>query len=77
MKTLIGTHKEAIQKYTNLDLPTIEKATYLHDFDREVQYVVPHASNDVLTANYVLGAQLGDILQRMLTTVMRLQRMRY
>ncbi|KHO01462.1 hydrolase, alpha/beta fold family [Metarhizium album ARSEF 1941] len=37
MRNLITTHKEALKKYTDLDLPTVEKVTYLHDFDREVQ----------------------------------------
>jgi hypothetical protein len=41
MKGLINSHKEAIKKYTDLDLPAIERVTYLHDFDREVQYVLP------------------------------------
>ncbi|KAG8422385.1 hypothetical protein J3459_010434 [Metarhizium acridum] len=37
MKNLISTHKEALKKYTDLDLASLEKVTYLYDFDREVQ----------------------------------------
>ncbi|QLI65538.1 uncharacterized protein G6M90_00g003590 [Metarhizium brunneum] len=37
MKNLVSTHKEALKKYTDLDLPSLEKVTYLYDFDREVQ----------------------------------------
>ncbi|TQV93568.1 hypothetical protein V2A60_010035 [Cordyceps javanica] len=37
MKQLIVTHKEEIKEHTNLDLEAIERVTYLHDFDREVQ----------------------------------------
>lgn len=40
MKNLVSTHKEALKKYTDLDLPSLEKVTYLYDFDREVQCVV-------------------------------------
>lgn len=40
MKGLIDTHKE-LEQYTSLDMTTIDKITYLHDFDREVQCVVP------------------------------------
>ncbi|KAL2148830.1 hypothetical protein VTH82DRAFT_1977 [Thermothelomyces myriococcoides] len=39
MKKLINTHKDAILKYTNLDFDRIQKITYLHEFDREVQTV--------------------------------------
>lgn len=61
MKSLIETHKEAIKKYTNLDLPTIEKVTYLHDFDREVQYVMFQVNTAVSNSNCVSGVLLGDI----------------
>ncbi|KAG5933145.1 hypothetical protein E4U53_001078 [Claviceps sorghi] len=37
LKGLILTHKDALKKYSTLDLPAIEKVTYLHEFDREVQ----------------------------------------
>ncbi|KAG6039878.1 hypothetical protein E4U41_001878 [Claviceps citrina] len=37
LKSLINTHKDALKKYSTLDLPAIEKITYLHEFDREVQ----------------------------------------
>lgn len=39
MKKLITTHKDAVLKHTNLDFDNIQKVTYLHEFDREVQYV--------------------------------------
>jgi predicted alpha/beta-fold hydrolase len=37
MKKLIYTHKEAVLKHTNLNFDRIQKVTYLHEFDREVQ----------------------------------------
>lgn len=37
MKKLINTHKEAVLKHTNLNFDRIQKVTYLHEFDREVQ----------------------------------------
>ena len=37
MKQLVATHKSELLKYTNLNIPQIEKITYLHEFDREVQ----------------------------------------
>lgn len=40
MKALINSHKDSLEKFTNLDLPEINKVTYLHEFDREVQYVL-------------------------------------
>lgn len=30
-------HKDAVLKYTKLDYDAIQKVTYLHEFDREVQ----------------------------------------
>ncbi|KAK3902604.1 Alpha/Beta hydrolase protein [Staphylotrichum tortipilum] len=39
MKKLINTHKDAVSKYTNLDYDRIQKVTFLHEFDREVQTV--------------------------------------
>lgn len=38
MKQLITTHKSELETYTDLDLTAIDRITYLHDFDREVQY---------------------------------------
>ncbi len=40
MKQLISGHKTEIETFTDLDLAAVEKVTYLHEFDREVQYVV-------------------------------------
>ncbi|POR34299.1 Putative esterase [Tolypocladium paradoxum] len=37
MKGLITTHKKELEHYTDLDLTAVERITYLHDFDREVQ----------------------------------------
>ncbi len=38
MKTLLSQHKEAVARYTELDLERIQKeVTYLNEFDREVQ----------------------------------------
>ena len=42
MKQLAMTHRKELETYTDLDLTAIDKITYLHDFDREVQYVVAH-----------------------------------
>ncbi|GKT58757.1 alpha/beta fold family protein [Colletotrichum tofieldiae] len=39
MKQLITGHKEAVQKYTNLDLERLQNVTYLWEFDREVQCI--------------------------------------
>jgi len=40
MKKLMMQHTEAMDRYTNLDLKSIqEKVTFLFEFDREVQYV--------------------------------------
>ncbi|KAK4147091.1 Alpha/Beta hydrolase protein [Dichotomopilus funicola] len=39
MKKLIATHKDAVLTHTNLDYDSIQKVTYLHEFDREVQTV--------------------------------------
>lgn len=59
MKGLISTHKDALEKYTDLDLPTIEKVTYLHDFDREVQYVTPDPAIATSDADNVQMPDLG------------------
>jgi uncharacterized protein len=37
MKELVQRHEESINKHTNLDFDRIQKVTYLHEFDREVQ----------------------------------------
>ncbi|KAG6009672.1 hypothetical protein E4U21_001736 [Claviceps maximensis] len=37
LKSLILTHKDALKKHSNLDLDAIDKVTYIHEFDREVQ----------------------------------------
>ncbi|KAG5994718.1 hypothetical protein E4U52_000841 [Claviceps spartinae] len=37
LKSLILTHKDTLKKHSKLDLPAIEKVTYIHEFDREVQ----------------------------------------
>jgi hypothetical protein len=37
MKKLINIHKDAVLKHTNLNLDQIQKVTFLHEFDREVQ----------------------------------------
>ena len=37
MKKLINTHKDSVLKYTNLNYDRIQKVTFLHEFDREVQ----------------------------------------
>lgn len=34
-------HRKELEMYSNLDMAAIEKATYLFDFDRAVQCVVP------------------------------------
>jgi len=39
MKKLINTHKDAVLQHTNLNFDRIQKITYLHEFDREVQTV--------------------------------------
>ncbi|SPQ21951.1 89b5dc8d-18be-4aca-8569-8b15292d1f69 [Thermothielavioides terrestris] len=39
MKKLINMHKDTVLKHTNLDFDRIQKVTYLHEFDREVQTV--------------------------------------
>ncbi|KAH6626090.1 Alpha/Beta hydrolase protein [Chaetomium sp. MPI-SDFR-AT-0129] len=39
MKKLIAMHKDAVLTHTNLDYDSIQKVTYLHEFDREVQTV--------------------------------------
>ncbi|KAL2136798.1 hypothetical protein VTI74DRAFT_1450 [Chaetomium olivicolor] len=39
MKRLINTHKDAVLKHTNLNFDRIQKVTFLHEFDREVQTV--------------------------------------
>jgi hypothetical protein len=39
MKRLISSHKEAIAQHTDLDFDEIQRITYLHEFDRVVQYV--------------------------------------
>ncbi|KAL3957554.1 hypothetical protein ACCO45_008132 [Purpureocillium lilacinum] len=39
MKQLISGHKTEIETFTDLDLAAVEKVTYLHEFDREVQYM--------------------------------------
>lgn len=38
MKQLIRNNEKEIKKHTNLDLEAIQNVTYLHEFDREVQY---------------------------------------
>lgn len=40
MKRLITAHWTEIEKSTDLDPAVLETITYLHEFDREVQYVV-------------------------------------
>jgi hypothetical protein len=37
MKRLINLHKDSVLNYTNLNFDRIQKVTYLHEFDREVQ----------------------------------------
>lgn len=37
MKRLINLHKDSVLAYTKLDFDRIQKVTYLHEFDREVQ----------------------------------------
>lgn len=37
MKELINLHKDSVLKHTKLDFDRIQKVTYLHEFDREVQ----------------------------------------
>ncbi|GAB1314089.1 hypothetical protein MFIFM68171_04299 [Madurella fahalii] len=39
MKKLISMHKESVLCHTGLDFDRIQKVTYLHEFDREVQTV--------------------------------------
>lgn len=41
MKQLIHTHRAELEEHTNLNLDSIGKIVYLHDFDREVQYDAP------------------------------------
>ena len=40
MKKLINRHREALSKYTDLDLDRIMQIRTLYEFDREVQYVL-------------------------------------
>ncbi|KAK5993422.1 Monoacylglycerol lipase [Cladobotryum mycophilum] len=37
MKQLVETHRKELKQFTNLDLDSIDKITYLFEFDREVQ----------------------------------------
>lgn len=39
MRNLIVGHKDSLSKFTDLNYERIEKATYIYEFDREVQYV--------------------------------------
>lgn len=49
MKSLIETHEEALKKHSSLDPRSIKSViTYLHDFDREVQYVSFFVSSYIL-----------------------------
>lgn len=74
MKGLITTHKKELERYTDLDLTAIERITYLHDFDREVQYVILLRDRVRTWLTMVAGAQHGDTLPSTRTTVMpRLQ----
>ena len=51
MKQLVARHKKELQMFTAVDVPAVERATYLHEFDRAVQYAnertrfepMPHA----------------------------------
>ncbi len=38
MKQLVARHKKELQMFTAVDVPAVERATYLHEFDRAVQY---------------------------------------
>lgn len=38
MTKLIETHKTELSKYSDLDLDDIQNTTYLHEFDRKIQY---------------------------------------
>ena len=40
MKQLVAVHKTEIEASVDLDLAAVETITYLHDFDREVQYAL-------------------------------------
>jgi hypothetical protein len=37
MKKLVNKHRDAVVKWTNLDLEAIQKVKYLYEFDRVVQ----------------------------------------
>jgi hypothetical protein len=39
MKQLIALHRKELEEFSNLDLDAVMKITYLHEFDREIQYV--------------------------------------
>jgi uncharacterized protein len=42
MKQFVATNKKELEKFTLLDVPAVEKITYLNEFDRAVQCVVYH-----------------------------------
>lgn len=74
MKQLIENHKKEITEYTDLDVKAIENVTYLHEFDRQIQYdSLPMILN--FNTKTSQGVQPGDTLLRMRTTVMRHLRM--
>ena len=74
MKQLIETHKTELAKFTNLDLESMQKVTYLNEFDRAVQYVPTHIRKEEIP-NPQLDVQSGAIPPRMPITAMRHQSM--
>lgn len=40
MKQFVASNKKELEMFTGLDIPAVEKITYLNEFDRAVQCVV-------------------------------------
>lgn len=60
MKELAVSHRKELEMYSDLDMAAIDKVTYLFDFDRAVQCVLPSRSKIVEeTADAVL--QVPDL----------------
>ena len=69
MKELATTHKKELEHYTDLDLTAIERITYLHDFDREVQYVLLVCNWARSGLTVLADVRRGDTLPSMRITV--------
>lgn len=72
MKELANTHQKELAEFTDLDLEALKNVTYLHDFDREVQYVVFDRSSSSYSTmlTVFLDVRYGDIPPNMRTTGM-------